>query len=294
MSIPVPTDNGTRKRLYIRLVWSVAEIGLYLTDNTRALQSDSVTVLVGPMEEAFHMPQDLLIQYSKPLGKMCSSGFLESCSRIIRLPEIAVPTFEDFLVWVYAYEPSIDGSKSVDTLIDLAVFGEIYLIHHLKNQTSDAIRAAIGKSKWAPNPDVICKVYRSVPPGSTLRKLCSHGFTFRPEDNDWGHRNPSTRKYGECSDWKPVFEELAEFGWDYFQTIQRVPSEASDISWGGACRFHDHSERVGWEWEGHFKCPFIDSWSSFDSYASQVPEESSVFRDEGLVEVEGIYGDHGS
>ncbi len=180
-----------------------------------------MTVLVGPMEEAFHMPQDLLIQYSKPSGKMCSSGFLESCSRIIRLPETAVPTFEDFLVWVYAYEPSIDGSKSVDALIDLAVFGEIYLVHHLKNQTSDAIRAVIGKSKWIPTPDIICKVYRSVPPGSTLRELCSHGFTLITEDNDWGHPNPSTRKYSEYSEWKPVFEELAEFGWDYFQTIQR-------------------------------------------------------------------------
>ncbi|CZS92336.1 uncharacterized protein RAG0_02744 [Rhynchosporium agropyri] len=132
---------------------------------------------------------------------------------MIRLPEVAAPTFEDFLVWVYAYEPSIDGAKPVDTLIDLAVFGDIYLINHLKNQTSDAIRAAISKSKWIPNPDIICKVYRSVPPGSTLRELCSHGFTFRPEDNDWGHRDPSTRKYNESSEWKPVFVELAEFGW---------------------------------------------------------------------------------
>jgi len=253
-----------------------------------------VTVLVGRTEEAFDIPQDLLIQYSKPLGKMCTSGFLESCSRIIRLPEMAVPTFEDFLVWVYAYEPSIDGSKSVDTLIDLAVFGDMYLIHHLKNQISDVIRAAISKSKWMPTPNIIRKVYRSVPPGSTLRELCSHGFTFRPEDNDWGHRNPSTRNYGECSEWKPVFEEFAEFGWDYFQTLQSVSSGASDISWGGACRFHDHSDIVGWEWEGHFKCSYVYSWSSFDSCASQVPEESTVFRDERLVEVGGIYGDDGS
>lgn len=70
----------------------VTEIGFYIAENTRALQSDIVTGLVGPLEEAFRMPQDLLIQYSKPLGKMCSSGFVESCSRFIRLPEVAGPS----------------------------------------------------------------------------------------------------------------------------------------------------------------------------------------------------------
>lgn len=61
---------------------------------------------------------------------------------------IAFPRYSlNAAVWVCAYEPSMDGSKSVDALIDLAVFGEIYLVHHLKNQTSDAIRAAVGKSK---------------------------------------------------------------------------------------------------------------------------------------------------
>lgn len=156
-----------------------------------------MTILVGSTEEAFQIPQDLLIQYSKPLGRMCSSGFIESHERIIRLPEVEVPVFQDFLIWVYAYEPGIDESQSIDALIDLAVFGDIYLIYHLKNQTSDAIRARLVRDKWKPSPDMISKIYKSVPSGSILRKLCSHGFAIRPRDFDWGQRSASMRKYEE-------------------------------------------------------------------------------------------------
>lgn len=229
------------------------------------MQSERMTVLVGPTEKCFQMGQDLLFQYSEPLGRMCSSGFIESHERIIRLPEVEVPTFEDFLVWVYAYEPSIDESKSVDALIDLAVFGEIYLIHQLKNQTSDVIRARLGSDKLKLTPDIVSKIYRSVPAGSILRGLCSHGFAIRPRDLDWGNCSASTRKYGQYSEWKTVFEEWAEFGWDYFSILQTVSSEALDISLGGTCRFHDHSDIIGWRPESDIHCPSSCSWSNFAS-----------------------------
>jgi hypothetical protein len=136
---------------------------------------------------------------------MCRSDFIETHTRTIRLPEVEVSVFEDFLIWLYAYKPSLDESKSVDALIDLAIFGEIYLIHHLKNQTSDALRAGLGQDKWQPTPDMIFKVYQSVPSGSILRRLCSHGFAIVTSGQQWG-RSMSTRSYGECSEWKMVFE----------------------------------------------------------------------------------------
>lgn len=214
-----------------------------------------MNVLVGPTEKAFRIPQDFLIQYSQALGRMCRSNFLETHTRTIRLPEIEVSMFEDFLVWLHTYEPSLDETMSIDALVDLAIFGEIYLIHHLKNQTSDALRARLVKDTWQPTPDIISKVYQSVPSGSILRQLCSHGFAMVTNEQQWG-RSISTRIYEECSEWKTVFEELTDFGWDYFQTIQKASLDESNISWGGACRFHDHSDIFGWKQEAHEECPF--------------------------------------
>lgn len=92
------------------------------------------------------------------------------------MPDVKVSVFEDFLIWLYAYKLSLDKSKSVDAIIDLAVFGEIYLIHHLINQISDALISRLDNNIWKPTPNVIFKVYRNVPSGSILRQLCSHGF----------------------------------------------------------------------------------------------------------------------
>jgi hypothetical protein len=83
---------------------------------------------------------------------MCCSNFTETHTRTIRLPEVEISMFEDFLVWLFAYKPSLDQSKSIDVLLDLAIFGEIYLIHHLKNQTSDALRAGLDKESGSRPP----------------------------------------------------------------------------------------------------------------------------------------------
>jgi len=68
-----------------------------------ALQSDIMTVLVGPTEKVFRNPQDFLIQYSQVLGRMCCSEFKEIFTRTIQLPEVEVSVFEDFRIWLYAY-----------------------------------------------------------------------------------------------------------------------------------------------------------------------------------------------
>src|SRR5690349_30493 len=106
----------------------------------RAMQSDRITVLVGPTEKSYSIPEALLMQYSPPLGKMCQSESILSQARIIKLPKVKISTFEDFFVWIHVLEPSVNV-KSLESVLDLAIFAEIYTICHLKNQTSDILRA---------------------------------------------------------------------------------------------------------------------------------------------------------
>jgi hypothetical protein len=88
---------------------------------------------------SFQVPQDLLMLWSLPLGEMCRSGLEESRARIIPLPHIKISTFEDFLIWMYAYGPSVN-LNNLASVLDLAIFAEMYIICQLKNQTSDILR----------------------------------------------------------------------------------------------------------------------------------------------------------
>lgn len=71
-----------------------------------------------------------------------------------------------------------------------------------------------------------------------------------------------------------------------------VSSEALDISSGGACRFHDHSDKVDWKWDIHTDCPFMCSWSNVDLCNEQTLGDL-ILGEDIAPEVEGIHGDKG-
>ncbi|KFY03140.1 hypothetical protein V490_00268 [Pseudogymnoascus sp. VKM F-3557] len=219
----------------------------------RAMQSDRITVLVGPTEKTFSIPAALLLQYSPPLGKMCQSEFKESQTQIIKLPEVKISTFEDFFMWIHFYEPRVTA-ESFESALDLAIFAEIYIISLLKNQTSDILRARLGDGRWELKPSNVSTIYESVPSRSVIRQLCSASLALavqgHPESygnfggfgGSWNSKSSSSiRRHPDPFEWKIVFEEHAELGWDYFREVQTVQTQSA-ISCGGPCRFHDHRD----------------------------------------------------
>ncbi|TVY17610.1 hypothetical protein LARI1_G005245, partial [Lachnellula arida] len=84
--------------------------------------------------------------------------------RVIELPHVKILTFEDFLFRIYTCEPSLD-LDNLAPILNLAIFAEIYIICHLKNQTSDLLRTGLGNSQWQLTLDDISIVYDKVPPG---------------------------------------------------------------------------------------------------------------------------------
>jgi hypothetical protein len=208
----------------------------------RALQSDRVTILVGSTEEPFRVPGGLLIHYSPSFQIMCQSSFKESLTGVIKLPEVEIPTFQNFLIWLHHFQPSIQ-IETIQPVVDLAIFAETYLIYHLRNQTSDTLRAVLSNGKWNPTPEEVSTVYVNVPSGCILRKLCSFGFAITPPQDTWTTK-VTTRHYPNTSTCRSVFENSADFGWDYFLLIQSTQLGCKSISEGGACRFHDHSDVI--------------------------------------------------
>ena len=131
------------------------------------MQSDRITILVGPTEKSFSIPETLLMQYSVPLGKMCQSEFKESQTRIIQLQEVKISTFKDFFMWIHVYELSVNA-ESFESVLDLAIFAEIYMIYHLKNQTSDILQAGFDDGRWELRPHDVSTVYNNVPSRSVI------------------------------------------------------------------------------------------------------------------------------
>src|SRR5579871_6001523 len=142
------------------------------------MQTDRFTILLGPAQKSFSVPQGLLIQRSSVFRK------IESTEQVIRLPEEDTTTFEHFFIWLHALEPCL-SIKSVDAIVDLAIFAEKHHVCHLKNQTSDAIRTALVEERWKITPDAITKVYKNVPAGTILRQLCFLGFMISYNVTGW-------------------------------------------------------------------------------------------------------------
>ncbi|KFY96885.1 hypothetical protein V498_02396 [Pseudogymnoascus sp. VKM F-4517 (FW-2822)] len=225
-----------------------------------AMQSDRITILVGPTEKRFSIPEALLMQYSPPLGRMCQSEFKESQTRIIKLPEVKISTFEDFFIWIHVLEPSVNV-KSLESVLDLAIFAEIYIICHLKNQTSDILSAGFGDGRWELKPRDVSTVYNNTPSRSVIRQLCSVSLALTVQDRPdiiWNSRSSSSssiREYTDPLKWKRVFEKHAELGWDYFREVQTAQTESA-IGCGGPCRFHDHRDILDARSPSVGTCPY--------------------------------------
>lgn len=220
-----------------------------LTRLDRALQSDRITVLVGSSKGVFKVSQDLLTQSSPFFEKSCSLPFKENAEKVIELPEDDSLIFEHFLIWLYSPTSYLPLDSNDDSLIRLGVFAEKYHIRLLINQISNILRKAITEGRWKPSPDIARRVYDSVPVKSILRRLCSLGLTVSL--GKMGHRTD----YGI---WEAVFIEFADLGWDYFRRTQKGQTLTFHVSSNGACRFHDHSDVVGWVRKEVQTCPFPD------------------------------------
>jgi hypothetical protein len=210
------------------------------------MQSERVKVLVGSNQDTYDVPYDLLTQYSRDFKKLRNA--LNDSGDEIALPDVTKPTFEDFFIWLHAYEPNIlraDSNESdfIDGALNLAVFAQKFKIHHLRNQASDVVRAALREGQWSITPDMISAVYKVAPAGSALRQLSFLGFVASEGQSD-------------STVWQAAFIDCPSLGWDYFQYKSGNEIYSEGIAAGGACRFHDHSDIRGWVVQDLPACPY--------------------------------------
>jgi hypothetical protein len=204
------------------------------------MQSERVRILVGA--STFEVPHDLFIHCSTTFKGLEILTTPEDATTEIALPDVTKSTFEDFLVWLYAYEQNLE-TETIDSAFHLAIFAQKYQIYDLRNQTSDVMRAALHDRRWTVTPDILLAAYQVAPSGSPLRQLCFLGFV-------------SMEDRRRSLDWESAFIENPSLGWDYFQYQNGSEMYHGGIETGGACRFHDHSNIDGWKTQDLIDCPY--------------------------------------
>ena len=158
------------------------------------MQSERIRIIVGSKKRTFEIPVEFLVGCSPVFKAMCYSRFSETTERLIQFPEVDVDMFAEFFLWVHSYNPILRSDVDTDIIIDLGIFCEMYQVHRLLNQASDALQEILRRSSTAITPEIVTKIYENTPDGSILQDLFSlrfamtfepsrTGFEFRHRDN---------------------------------------------------------------------------------------------------------------
>lgn len=193
------------------------------------MQTDSITILVGPDQCAYKVPQGRLTLHSPVFLRMCSAPFLEFTQRLIKLPEEDPHVFDDFFDWMYSSKPHVDLRMDAEAIFGLAIFAEKYHICHLKNQIADILKEKMSGDIL--KAEILNRVYSSVSEGAILRQLCAS--TLQRLVNG-GFLNGDGRKQEDhCKEYEPVFALHADLGRDFFRRTATSNHKP--------CAYHDHS-----------------------------------------------------
>lgn len=216
---------------------------------------------------------------------MCNSSFKESIDGFIKLPEVEVTVFEDFMLWLHSYIPSQTIQKDFPAVLDLAIFAEMYQILPLQNQTSDIILQMLNDNQSLVTPEILSRVYESTPDGSVLRRhFCLAFCTLHDSPTQYPYSITSAITSDitseTLSEWEAVFDAFPNFGRDYFRNTRSPPE--STFQNRDFCSFHDHSNMVGWvRGDKKTPCPYQEGdWFENEVIMDKMREEKMAREEE--------------
>jgi hypothetical protein len=138
--------------------------------------NSTVSVLVGPSEEAFLVHQQIISLKSQFFKAACRKEWKEGAEKLVRLPEVEPGLFRSYLNWVYTGDLAVDVSaadakESVSELknrgfVKLYVLGDTLDDLPLRNST---MRILVN-SNYQLGPRSITWAFENTPPASLMRK----------------------------------------------------------------------------------------------------------------------------
>lgn len=192
------------------------------------MQTDSFTILVGPNQCAYKIPEGRLTMHSSVFSRMFCAPFLESTQRVIKIPEENPRVFDHFYDWMHSSKPHVDlgmGSRSD------------FWPRHLCRKIPDLpchrrIKFQTSSRKNGATIDWTLKFWSSVPDGAVLRQLCASNLDSMVNKN---HSSiPALDFEGMYKEYEPVFLLHSDLGRDFFRA-----TVSSNIVLK-PCAYHNH------------------------------------------------------
>ncbi|KAI6910934.1 hypothetical protein D0869_12503 [Hortaea werneckii] len=132
----------------------------------------SVTIILAEDGTKYTLPKKMVCDISEYFAKTFEGDFKEAGERTLKLPDCGAETF-DIVLYFQIFRCLPCNIHSEDQaqllLVNLWLFGDIYLLPRLKSQASKATSEILGRQ--FPQPDVLAKVLAFSPEDSTLRAL---------------------------------------------------------------------------------------------------------------------------
>jgi hypothetical protein len=153
----------------------------------RRLGHDVVHVIVGTESKDFGIHKDLICYYSPYFNAAFTSGFEETRTLVMKIPETRVNVFQLFFDWLYTQVINIrdtDRKPSTNDLAELYIFADMAQIPSLMNRSLEAFHLLCKEHRKFPSPDQVRQIWDRTPSNSQLRQYLVDGLAWfaNPED----------------------------------------------------------------------------------------------------------------
>jgi len=150
----------------------------------------TVTLIVGKEKKAYTLHKDLLCFYSDYFRAALNGNFKEAAERKLELPDVAIPLFEAFQVWLYTrdLQGPTDTTEIYHFLASMWLLGDQHQIPLLQNQAMNGIFAKLVETNLF-SFSMIPLVYEKTVAGCPLRKAVMEIVAWTMDFKDW---SPST------------------------------------------------------------------------------------------------------
>lgn len=142
---------------------------------------NTITVLVGSEEKRFILHQDVVCAKSKFFTAACSRKWREGQEKLVRLPEIHIPTFKVYCSWVYTGKIAdisyTKESDEDDKIAEKAQLVELYLVADtlddvkLRNLAVSTLLKSMEAHRTILNFVSIQRIWQSSLSSSNIRKM---------------------------------------------------------------------------------------------------------------------------
>ncbi|KAF4628393.1 hypothetical protein G7Y89_g9755 [Cudoniella acicularis] len=133
---------------------------------------------------------------------------------IIEFPDVTPRTINAFITWLGGIPLEHLGKWTLESMVDLYLFGEKICCHNLKNKVMDMIQGYLVDTSWQNkrseelNSELILRIFKKTSSTKTapLRKFCAAVIIWNGRDDKYGPNQDVRETFKKCEEFKQEYD----------------------------------------------------------------------------------------